>query len=60
MQTSSIEGITLTSLDYKEKSKIVYIYTKYGKISYKALGSLNQKRYVTINYYNESVKCHFN
>lgn len=44
MQTSNIEGITLSSIDYKEKSKIVYIYTKYGKISYKALGSLNQKK----------------
>ena len=44
MQTSNIEGITLSSIDYKEKSKIVYIYTKYGNISYKALGSLNQKK----------------
>ncbi len=44
MNNLEIEGITLSSIEYKEKSKIVYLYTKYGKISYKALGSLNQKK----------------
>ncbi len=44
MNNLEIEGITLSSIEYKEKSKIVYMYTKYGKISFKALGSLNQKK----------------
>lgn len=44
MTTTSFEGIVIGSIPYKETSKIVYLYTKYGKISVKALGSQNQKK----------------
>lgn len=36
---NEIEGIVLSSIDYKEKSKIVYLYTPYGHESIKANGS---------------------
>lgn len=44
MENIKIEGIVLSSIVYKETSKIVYIYTKNGRISVRALGSLKQKR----------------
>lgn len=44
MTTTNFEGIVIGSILYKETSKIVYLYTKYGKISVKALGSQNQKK----------------
>lgn len=44
MDNIAIEGIVLSSLDYKEKSKIVYLYTKDGKISFRAIHSLNEKK----------------
>ena len=34
---NEIEGIILSSIDYKEASKIVYLYTNIGNISVKAL-----------------------
>ncbi len=37
------EGIVYKTITYKETSKIVYIYTKDGKKSIKALGSKNSK-----------------
>ena len=37
------EGIILNTLDYKETSKIVHLYTPYGKISVKALGANKPK-----------------
>ncbi len=43
MKTLNLKGIILGNLDYKETSKIVYIFTKYGKISVKAIGSKNKK-----------------
>ncbi len=36
---NEIEGIVLSSIDYKESSKIVYLYTNIGNISVKALKS---------------------
>ena len=36
------KGFIYKSIDYKESSKIVYLYTKEGKISFKALG-VNKK-----------------
>lgn len=39
-----LEGIVFKSITYKEKSKIVYLYTKIGKISVKAIGSKNSKK----------------
>jgi len=44
MENICLEGIVVSSLIYKEKSKIVYIYTKDGMVSYRALGSLNEKK----------------
>lgn len=38
-----IEGIVLQSIDYKETSKIVYLYTKMGKISVKSVGAKKPK-----------------
>lgn len=38
-----IEGIVLQSIDYKETSKIVYLYTKMGKISVKSIGAKKPK-----------------
>lgn len=37
-------GIVLNSIDYKESSKIVYLYTKEGIKSIKVLGAKNQKK----------------
>ena len=37
------EGIIIHTLDYKESSKIVHLYTPYGKISVKALGANKPK-----------------
>lgn len=34
-----VKGIVIKSLDYKESSKIVYLFTKHGVISIKALGA---------------------
>ena len=44
MTTTNFEGIVIGSIPYQETSKIVYLYTKYGKISVKALGSQTQKK----------------
>lgn len=44
MKTFNVKGIVLSSLLYKETSKIVYLYTPNGKYSIKALGSLKQKK----------------
>ncbi len=41
---NEIEGIVLYSLDYKEKSKIVYLYTPYGKESIRVLQAHNLKK----------------
>lgn len=38
-----IEGIVINSIDYKETSKIVYLYTKMGIISVKATGAKKTK-----------------
>lgn len=38
-----IEGIVLQSIDYKETSKIVYLYTRMGKISVKSIGAKKPK-----------------
>ncbi len=43
MENIKIKGIVIGSIDYKETSKIVYLYTKLGKISVKALGSKTKK-----------------
>lgn len=43
MENLKIKGIVVGSLDYKETSKIVYLYTKLGKISVKALGAKAKK-----------------
>lgn len=37
------EGIILNTIDYKETSKIVHLYTPYGRISVKALGANKPK-----------------
>lgn len=37
------KGIVLYSIDYKEKSKIIYLYTKYGIKSYLVTNASNQK-----------------
>lgn len=39
-----LEGIVISSIDYKESSKIVNLYTKEGKISVSAKGALNPKK----------------
>jgi len=44
MENICLEGIVVSSLIYKEKSKIVYLYTKDGMVSFRALGSLNEKK----------------
>jgi DNA repair protein RecO (recombination protein O) len=44
MDNLEIEGFVLSSIDFKEKSKIVYLYTKEGKISFKALSSNSPKK----------------
>ena len=37
------EGIILNTIDYKESSKIVHLYTPFGRISVKALGANKPK-----------------
>lgn len=44
MDIISAEGFVLSSIEYKEKSKIVYLFTRNGKISFRALGSNNMKK----------------
>ncbi len=44
MDNLEVEGFVLSQIDFKEKSKIVYLYTKNGKISFKALASSNPKK----------------
>lgn len=38
-----MEGIVIKTIDYKEKSKIVYLYTSFGMKSIKALDVLRTK-----------------
>lgn len=44
MENINITGFVINSLDYKESSKIVYLYTKEGKKSIKVLGAKSQKK----------------
>lgn len=44
MDNINICGIVINSIDYKESSKIVYLYTKKGRISVKVLGAKSQKK----------------
>lgn len=59
MKTQTIKGIIIGSIDYKESSKIVYLLTRYGKISVKALGSKNIKKgllpFITTMNYVEAI-----
>ena len=55
MENIKIKGIVLNAIDYKESSKIVYIYTSLGIISVRALGAKKQSRGIlpfitTMNY----------
>ncbi len=59
MSNITIKGIVLSSINYKESSKIVYLYTNIGKISVRALGSKKQKRgllpFITTMNYVEAI-----
>lgn len=39
-----LEGVIINTIDYKETSKIVHLYTNIGKISVQAVGSNNPKK----------------
>lgn len=59
METIKVKGIVLGSIDYKETSKIVYLFTDVGKISVKALGSKKVKKgllpFITTMNYVEAI-----
>lgn len=44
MNYTKVEGIVIGSISYKESSKIVYVYTKEGRISVRALGASKHKK----------------